>query len=133
MCKCSGKRGCNTTSTTKGEKGDSGESYLVYTAIINQSGVLAPTVSVLKNTLGGTLVWTYDGVGTYLGTLAGVFTSASKVFFIQPSIMIVNSGVAGLFFNNSNSVVLNTFSDVALTTPADSLLTDTSIEIRVYQ
>ena len=48
-----------------------GASYDVYTAILTQSGTDDPTATVLENTLGGTVVWTYVDVGTYLGTLTG--------------------------------------------------------------
>lgn len=38
----------------------------VYVALLNQSGTNAPTATVLKNTLGGEVVWTYVGdVGYY--------------------------------------------------------------------
>ena len=42
-----------------------GAEYLVYTALISQSGTDAPTATVLENTLGGTVVWTYNDVGNY--------------------------------------------------------------------
>ncbi len=45
-----------------------------YVALLTQTGTNAPTATVLDNTLGGTLVWSYDGVGTYIGTLTGAFT-----------------------------------------------------------
>lgn len=48
--------------------------YLVYTALLSQSGTDAPVATVLENTLGGTVVWTRSGIGNYVGTLAGVFT-----------------------------------------------------------
>ncbi len=58
-----------------------GASYSVYTALLTQTGTDAPTAVVLENTLGGTVVWSYDSVGTYIATLAGVFT-ANKTFMI---------------------------------------------------
>lgn len=44
-----------------------------YVALLTQSGTDAPVATVLKNTLGGTVVWSYAGVGVYEGTLAGAF------------------------------------------------------------
>lgn len=37
----------------------------VYVALLTQSGTDAPVATVLKNTLGGEVVWTYMGVGYY--------------------------------------------------------------------
>lgn len=51
-----------------------GSSYLVYTALLTQTGTDAPVATVLENTLGGTVVWTYDDVGFFIATLNGVFT-----------------------------------------------------------
>lgn len=57
-----------------------GSSYLVYTALLSQSGTSAPVATVLENTLGGTVVWGYSGVGTYTATKSGAFT-LNKTFF----------------------------------------------------
>jgi len=47
----------------------------VYVALLTQSGTDAPIATILKNTLGGEVVWSYDGAGSYIGTLIGVFTA----------------------------------------------------------
>lgn len=57
------------------EAAGGGASYLVYTALLSQSDTDAPTATVLENTLGGTVVWTRDEEGVYIGTLAGAFTA----------------------------------------------------------
>jgi len=46
-----------------------------YVALLTQTGTDAPVATVLKNTLGGTIVWTYSNFGRYIGTLAGAFTA----------------------------------------------------------
>lgn len=51
---------------------------LVYKGLLVQSGTSDPTVTVLENTLGGTVVWARTGVGTYTGTLTGAFP-ANKI------------------------------------------------------
>lgn len=53
--------------------GGGGSSYLVYTALLSQSGTSAPTATVLENTLGGSITWTRTTTGVYTGTLAGAF------------------------------------------------------------
>lgn len=50
------------------------QSYSVYTALLTQTGTDAPLATVLENTLGGTVVWTRQSPGRYIGTLAGAFT-----------------------------------------------------------
>ena len=56
--------------------------YLVYTALLNQTSTNAPVATVLKNTLGGTVVWTRTSPGLYVGTLTGAFT-ANKTWCIS--------------------------------------------------
>jgi hypothetical protein len=53
--------------------------YKVYTATITQSGTLAPVATVLENTLGGTVTWTYNSVGAYNITSDGLFTQGKTV------------------------------------------------------
>jgi len=48
--------------------------YKVYTAIITQSFTSAPVATVLQNTLGGNLTWTYDSIGSYQVSSDGLFT-----------------------------------------------------------
>jgi len=131
MCGCKGKCGCNIISTTKGEKGDASPvaslGYKVYKALISQSSTNAPTVTVLQNTIGD-IVWTRDGVGVYLGTLANAFT-ANKTFLPQPSQNNSNKSIV-LFRTGVNVIEIDTF-DIT-NTLADSLLNENSICIEVY-
>jgi hypothetical protein len=53
--------------------------YKSYVGLISQTGTAAPTVTVFKNTLGGTVVWTRNSAGNYTGTLAGAFTIGKTV------------------------------------------------------
>lgn len=55
-------------------------SYLVYTAIVQQVGTNTPGVIVLENTI-GEIVWAYNSVGIYDGTLVGAFDGATTVCF----------------------------------------------------
>jgi len=68
-----------TTTQDIADLGGGGSSYLVYRALLSQAGTDAPVATVLENTLGGTVVWTRDGVGDYSATLTGAFT-ANKTF-----------------------------------------------------
>lgn len=56
-----------------------------YVALLTQTGTDAPVATVLENTLGGAVVWSYGGAGSYEGTLADAFplgrTSVSYGYF----------------------------------------------------
>lgn len=57
--------------------------YKVYSALLTQSGTDAPVATVLENTLGGTPVFSYVGVGEYRLTLTGAFPQL-KYFSLSP-------------------------------------------------
>lgn len=58
-----------------------------YVAIMTQASTNAPTATVLENSLGGTVVWTYGGAGTYIATLAGAFTENKTIVFTSAGIV----------------------------------------------
>ena len=132
MCKCSGKCGCNITSTTKGEKGDASPEatlgYKVYKALITQNGspAIAPTVKILEDTL-GTVTLSYTSTGTYTLSSVGLFTLDKTALLIGTPSDIT----ATLFFNQSdvNDLVLQTFSSGVA---ADGQINNTTILIEVY-
>jgi hypothetical protein len=85
----------------------------------------APVVTVLENTLGGDIIWTYEGTGEYLGTLAGAFinnktyfsgladqSTQLKVLRLNNNVVNVGTGISGVKTNGALNV--------------------TTIEIRVY-
>lgn len=47
--------------------------FLIYAAILNQTGVNAPTATIVRNDLSGPIVWTRVTDGIYNGTLVGAF------------------------------------------------------------
>ena len=58
-----------------------GPGYLEYVALLSQSGTDAPVATVLKNTLGGTVVWTRLGSGSFQGALTGAFPINRTLLF----------------------------------------------------
>lgn len=109
-------------------------SYLVYTALLTQSGTSAPVATVLENTLGGTVVWTYVDVGTYLGTLTGAF--AGDVI-CAPSLGIDLNGYGlsspySVYKDSDDAIVVSTYSDYSGTGANDRLNGTAYIEIKVY-
>lgn len=116
--------------------------YLVYTALITQSSTDAPTVVVLQNELSGPIVWSYDAIGTYFGTLSSTFLN-NKVW-ASCNLLNPTYGTCGVGRVNDSTIVLFTadtgvVSDIGNTTnnklPAlkDGLLNSAVLEIRIYK
>lgn len=114
----------------------------VYRALLTQSGVNAPTASVLENTLGGAIVWARVGLGQYEGTLTGAFP-ASKTFILIRQFRtedIANEfSLADATRSTNNVILINTaFVDVSGgwgvgdSANSDSVMVDHSLEILVY-
>ena len=102
--------------------------YLVYTALMSQTGVSAPTAVVLQNTLGGTIVWTRTSPGLYVGTLAGAFP-VNKTWCISIN-GVGNHEVISRIHRVSNNQVEIYATDTNVFD--DDILVDTNVEIRVY-
>lgn len=107
------------------------ENYNKYVALLTQSGSNPPVATVLGNTLGGTVVWSYSGVGSYVGTLAGAFTANKTVLFISTA---PSGSVAVFVFGriSNNAIQIESYDSAATMNPADDVLTSVAIEIRVY-
>ena len=107
----------------------------VYVALLTQSGTNAPVATVLENTLGSDIVWTYQGIGQYYGTLANAFT-------LNKTTVILGTAVRGGDPSDIRaSIVATTLSvnqiqvstgDAMTSTREDDGLLNTAIEIRVY-
>lgn len=104
----------------------------VYVALLSQTGTNAPVATVLKNTLGGTIVWTYFDSGVFLGTLVNAFTGV-----VVKSISLDLGGASGggdkptAFITklNDNSVTVDTFVDGVA---SNDVLYFASLKIEVY-
>lgn len=103
---------------------------LVYKALLTQSGTSAPTAAVLENSLGGTLVWTYDAVGQYTGTLAGVFTADKTFLMINNQAVADNRGI-NLVRVNADTIQIN-IARITTGVTSDDVLSNTAIEILIY-
>lgn len=107
-----------------------GSSYKVYTALISQSGTNAPVATILQNTLGGTLVWSYVDTGTYFATLANTFLSG-KTWMMITTGGSLNTDFGIIIYRNTDSQLeLDTFDNFG--SSANGVLLNNSIEIRVY-
>lgn len=109
-----------------GSGGGSGElEYLVYTALLTQTDTNAPVATVLKNTLDGTVVWSYVEQGVFSGTLPGAFTENKTVLFSGGS-----GGEFGLFWIDANTIAA--ISNTSAGSPENNQLNKSTVEIRVY-
>lgn len=100
--------------------------YKKYVALVSQSGTSAPTVTVLENTFGGTVVWTRAATGNYHGTLTGVYTLDKTTAQITGNF----SNVLTSAYRVSSDVVA--FQTTSSGTAVDSGVTNATLEIRVY-
>ena len=114
--------GTNTTQIATTAFVQAAKPYKVYTALLSQTGTNAPVATVLENTLGGTVVWTRNSTGLYTGTLTGVFT-ANKTW---TSITSTATGKV------TGAVSISVDAVMVATSSLDSALSDSAIEIRVY-
>ncbi len=105
--------------------------YKVYTALLTQTGTSDPVASVVENTLGGTVVWTYSVTGVYFATLASAFANGRTTVQVNYG---YHTGLANIIegYPSSTSVVrvqTRKSSDGALSEMEGS---NVFIEIRVY-
>lgn len=100
--------------------------YLVYTALLTQTGTNAPVATVLQNTLGGTPVWGYDTGGGYTVTLANAFTVNKTAVFIG-----LPAASSTTLFGISAATMTSSLIYLEAISGNDQLL-NTPFEIRVY-
>jgi len=99
----------------------------IYRALLTQTGTDAPEANVLENSLGD-IVWTYDNVGTYIGTLEGGFAGTLKpIKETRDGVLLKITKI------DSDSVKIET-TDLSQETPAlaDELLSGDFIELIIY-
>ena len=100
--------------------------YKIYTALLTQVSNIFPASTVLENTLGGNIVWTYNAAGFYIGTLTGAFPANKTACIISG----INQGSAQAIRKNNDTVQV--FTNNNLGVGVDDELSETTIEIRVY-
>jgi len=109
--------------------GGGGSSYLVYTALLNQTGTDDPVATVLQNTI-GSIVWTRSGQGVYEATLSGAFPLAKTYLAAYANV----NALSIVFNNTEDDEPANVLQLITRSSgfPADEFLYYTPIEIRVY-
>jgi len=97
--------------------------YKIYTAILNQTGTDAPVATVTENTLGGTVVWSYVGVGDYQATLTSAYT-VNKTWLYPSNTVLQSADSFAMLRLDANTVQISCMSN--------NNLSDFPIEIRIY-
>lgn len=120
--------GVPVESTTQDIADLGGASYLKYVALLTQIGTDAPVATVLENTLGGTVVWTYGGTGEYLGTLAGAFTAGKVFISLTLDEDLSNGYTVRAFADGTDAVQVNQYDGSFAAVDQMGLY----IEVRVY-
>ena len=108
--------------------GGGAAAYLVYTALLTQSGTDAPVATVLQNTLGGTVVWSRNTTGDFSATLVGAFTT-NKTTVLSSINGDQSAGYVILYETPSEDEVKLYQKDNSFA-PADQF--GCTVEIRVY-
>lgn len=134
---CTGNCDCTSITSTVGPKGDTGATgatgaapalgYTAYEGTLTQTLTAAPTATVLKNDLGGTVVWARTGIGAYTATLASAFPDPAKVTL---AVGTISGGYATLIDSDASTLTLRTWNTSNVET--DALLSNTTVSIRVY-
>lgn len=98
----------------------------VYRATLTQTGVAAPTVTVLENSIGA-IVWARTGVGVYTATLLAAFTANKTFILISPGNDITE--YIAVERTSANTVTVRTYINALA---ADAVLSECSIQIIIY-
>jgi hypothetical protein len=99
----------------------------MYVALMTQSGTAAPTVTILKNTLGGVPTWGRDEAGHYEVVLAGAFPDG-KTGLVTGTPEACNTSV---HWQDASTLHVVTY-NIATNQRQDNYLLRTLIEIYVY-
>lgn len=130
-----GKLSSVTTDSSLSGNGTSGsplsvvKDYKSYVAVLSQSGTSAPTATVLKNELSGSIVFTYSGLGVYIGTLAGAFIQ-NKTYATISQTNYQTTAMISFFFPNQDIFQLSVLNSSG--GGQNNSLSMAMLEIRVY-
>lgn len=100
--------------------------YKKYSARIFQSSTTDPTGDIYDNTI-GSIVWSRQGAGSYIGTLIGAFQSQTTWCIITGACQF---GAIEIFRASINAVEINTYTFAGA--PSDDVLSGQTLEIRIY-
>jgi len=103
----------NEVKSWGGTDGIRQKEYLVYSALLTQSGTNAPVATILENTLIGTPTWNYLNPASYSATLTGGF-AVGKTIVTPCNITLVSGGTFAVTDIQANLVEIQTDSNNAI-------------------
>jgi hypothetical protein len=101
--------------------------YKKYIALLKQTGTNAPVATIIENTLTSEIIWTYNGVGDYTGTLTGEFTQYKTTIYHNNTAQ----GFTYVNWQNEDEIDIETWNTLGVN--SNGQLDYMTIEIRVYQ
>lgn len=101
--------------------------YKKYIALLSQTGTNAPVATIIENTLTSEIIWTYNGVGDYTGTLTGEFTQYKTTIYHNNTAQ----GFTYVNWQNEDEIDIETWNTLGVN--SNGQLDYMTIEIRVYQ
>jgi hypothetical protein len=122
----------NIASTTVRDSLELRSPYKSWQGLLTQSSTNAPTATVLQNTTGGTITWSYTSAGLYVGELSvNILTATSTFALITPTVV-----TSSVYFTRLSDSTFNikTYADggAGADAVANALLTATPFELRIY-
>jgi len=99
----------NATSASRMDLKNKTMGFRLYKAVLAASGANAPAVTVIENTLSGSVTWTRSASGSFLGTLTGGFPQANTWVHV-PQTSSVNIAFGTSVSSSGNTVVVTKYS-----------------------
>ena len=132
-----GSTGPTGATGSTGPIGPTGPSadYLVYTALITQTGTgSTPSATILQNTL-GEITWSYTSPGVYAMSSDAAFVAGKT--YLNNQVFHVNTDLQSAYLAilqrvDENTISLNSGFFMNEGDPVDSILLNHSLEVRVY-
>jgi hypothetical protein len=110
---------------------------LVYTSQLHQSGLDAPTETILENTFGITLSWSRFSIGTYIATISPAVDWEKTSFYVGNQ-MVSSGGVSGspsklinTIETSSTEIEIETM-ELLTSSQFDDMLQNTLLELKYY-
>lgn len=117
--------------TAQSIRTDLARPYKVYSALLSQTGTSAPTATVLENTLGIPVTFTYVSVGRYRANITSTLFAPNKTFVVMQNTPYVN-----INYTEAAVASASNYIDIWVRNPTTSSNVDglynASFEIRVY-
>jgi hypothetical protein len=121
---CTNCTNCTTTTSTT-----TLPPYKVYTALLERTGAVAPTSTILENTL-GTITFAYTGPGNYAILSSSLFTINKTFVLLQKQADGLPGNTLGTLITSTNSISI--IQNTTAGPNDEDWILPVCVEIRVY-